>query len=105
MRFFVFLDGDKRERIVDKVGAAINKLKEIVAAEGGALDLFQKETREGIYAQRASVVRAEKDARPLGLRDRDVTSVIAKRKTRCPSHSADYLFQLPRSGRVTDALP
>ena len=42
-------------------GAAINKLKEIVAAEGGALDLFQKETREGIYAQRAGVVRAEKE--------------------------------------------
>ena len=42
-------------------GRALQKLKEMVAAQGGSLDLFNKETRRKMFSTPAGVVRAAKD--------------------------------------------
>ena len=42
-------------------GRALQKLKEMVAAQGGSLDLFNKETRRKMLSDPAGVVRAAKD--------------------------------------------
>ena len=42
-------------------GDALSKLREIVAAQGGSLDLFKGETRERILSHRAGVVLAERE--------------------------------------------
>ena len=42
------------------MGAALAKLREIVAAQGGALDLFDRGERAKILSKKAGVVRAEK---------------------------------------------
>ena len=42
-------------------GAALAKLKEIIAAQGGAPDLFFKETRENILSREAGACKSEKD--------------------------------------------
>ena len=47
------------EEIV-KSGKALAKLREIVAAQGGSLDLFAKETRDGYLSRHAGKVLAEK---------------------------------------------
>lgn len=42
-------------------GAALNKLKQIVAAQGGSLDLFNKETRAAILKKQTGAAAAEED--------------------------------------------
>ena len=42
-------------------GKALRKLKEMIAAQGGALDLFEKQERERLLSQAAGIVRAEQD--------------------------------------------
>ena len=42
-------------------GKALRKLKEMIAAQGGALDLFEKQERASLLSQAAGIVRAEQD--------------------------------------------
>ena len=42
-------------------GKALSKLKEMIAAQGGALDLFEKQERARLLSQAAGIVRAEQD--------------------------------------------
>ena len=42
-------------------GKALSKLKEMIAAQGGALDLFEKQERASLLSQAAGIVRAEQD--------------------------------------------
>ena len=42
-------------------GKALRKLKEMIAAQGGALDLFEKQERARLLSQAAGIVRAEQD--------------------------------------------
>ena len=62
-------------------GAALGKLREMVAAQGGSLDLFKGETRDSVLSKRAGVVLADRagyvkgiDCVKLGLLAREFES-------------------------------
>ena len=54
-------DGRAEAEEILQSGKALAKLKEIVAAQGGSLDLFSKKTRDALLSRSAGIVTAQAD--------------------------------------------
>lgn len=53
-------EGEKEAKTLLESGKALDKLKKIVAAQGGSLDLFTKDKRQSVLSRHAGAVLAEK---------------------------------------------